>query len=673
MGDAAPAIPRLGVPEYHWWNECLHGVGRAGRATVFPQAIGLAATWNPELVFEVANAISDEARAKHHAALRLDSHRIYTGLTFWSPTINLFRDPRWGRGQESYGEDPYLTARLGVAFVKGLQGNDPKYLKVVGTAKHFAAHSGPEEGRAAFDAQVGPKDMEETYLPAFQALIQEGGAASVMGAYNRLNGEACCASPTLLQGILRDKWGFSGYVVSDCGAIENLTSYHKLTDSDAAGAAIAVEAGCDLCCGSAFAGLTEAVRKGLIEEATIDKSLVRLFEARFRLGMFDPEDQVPYSKIPPSVVDSAEHRQLARKAAQESVVLLKNNGLLPLKKNIQCILVSGPNACSLDVLWGNYNGVSSRMVSLLEGVVGIVDEGTRVVQDQGCTLYAPTATEYVAPEWLVGDVEVVIACLGLSPSLEGEDGDMALGGAGGDRQAVALPPNQIEYLKGMAKIGKPIVVVLTAGSPLAMPEVLELADAVVYAWYPGEEGGNAVADVLFGDYNPAGRTPITFPRADQPLPPIEDYSMEGRTYRFSSEEPQNRFGFGLSYTRFEYSDLRISVAPKEEVVRVSGVVTNVGGRDGDEVVQAYVTDLEASTRVPIRQLVGFKRVHVKQGQSQRVEIEIKFSQLTVVLEDGTRKLESGMFEVSLGGEQPSPRGFAVRAILQGQFHVAQFI
>lgn len=651
MVNAAVAIPRLGVPEYNWWNECLHGVGRAGRATVFPQAIGLAATWDEQLLFDVATAISDEARAKHHQGAELGQRGIYFGLTYWSPTINILRDPRWGRAQETYGEDPYLTSRLGVAFVKGLQGNDPKYVKLVATPKHFAAHSGPEEGRSSFDAEVSAKDLEETYLPAFEATIVEGGALSIMGAYNRLNGEACCASPSLLASTLRDKWGFSGYVVSDCGAVENIAGYHHLAEDFAEASAMAVKSGLDLCCGSAYLSLADATKRGLIAEKEIDQSLVRLFEARFRLGLFDPESRVPFAKIPASVVDCKEHRELARRAAQESIVLVKNvSDTLPISKETTNIFVTGPNAAQLDVLWGNYNGYNPRMSTLLEGIVGHVAEGSRVMYYPGALLAGPETDNWGPASWEAPTADVIIACLGLSPLMEGEEGDMALSDGGGDRQVVTLPPSQQAYLRYLTGLGRKVVLVLTGGSPIVLPECVDAVDAILYCWYPGEEGGNAVADVIFGDFNPSGRLPVTYPSRDSVLPPMDDYSMDGRTYRFSHETPQHAFGFGLSYTTFAYSELRAS--PSE----VKVVVTNTGTREGAEVVQLYLRDLEASTRVPIHSLQGFRRVTLAPGSSEEVIFHLAPKQLTVVLDDGTRVVEAGEFEVFVGGGQPGTPG-----------------
>ncbi|HEY0868556.1 MAG TPA: glycoside hydrolase family 3 N-terminal domain-containing protein [Fimbriimonas sp.] len=650
MVNLSSPIERLGIPPYDWWNECLHGVGRAGKATVFPQAIGMAATFDEDLVHRVATAISDEARAKYHEAVKKRFFNIYFGLTYWTPNINIFRDPRWGRGQETYGEDPHLTTRLGVAFVKGLQGDDPKYLKLVATPKHFAVHSGPEEGRAAFDAKASPKDLEETYLPHFRATIQEGGAASIMGAYNRLNGEACNASPTLLQKTLRDEWGFDGYVVSDCGAIENIANHHGLARDYAEASALAVKAGCDLCCGTAYRDLLAAVERGLLSEGEIDRAVARLFTARFRLGMFDPDDRVPFASIPPNVVDSPEHRALALHVAQESIVLLQNNGTLPLSKDVDSIFVTGPNAASLDVLWANYNGYNGRMTTLLEGIVDAVGEGTRVMFYPGCQLAGPETDRWGPAGWEAPQADVIVACMGLSPLMEGEEGDVALSDGGGDKNSVELPPSQQAYLAYLTGLGKKVVLVLTGGSPIALPDAAARCDAIVMAWYPGEEGGTAVADVLFGDVSPAGRLPVTFPSLSQALPPIGDYAMDGRTYRFQKEEPAFRFGFGLSYTTFAYGSLEANAS------RVRVAVTNTGGRAGSEVVQLYLRDLEASTRVPRHSLAGFRRVYLQPGEMREVEFELRPEQLTVVLDDGSRVLEPGEFEAFVGGGQPGTPG-----------------
>jgi len=679
---ASSAIPRLGIPEYNWWNECLHGVARAGTATVFPQAIGMAASFNDELLHRVACAISDEARAKHHEFARQGDRSIYKGLTFWSPNINIFRDPRWGRGQETYGEDPYLTGRMGVAFVKGLQGDHPKYLKTVATPKHFAVHSGPEPLRHSFDARVSEKDLRETYLPAFKECVKEGGAVSVMGAYNRTNGEPCCASPTLLQKILRDEWGFDGYVVSDCGAIHDIHAHHKVTNTPEESAALAVNAGCDLCCGREFESLVNAVKQGLISEEVIDKAVKRLFKARFQLGMFDPPERVPYAQIPYEVNDCEEHRRLALEMARESMVLLKNEGgLLPLKKDLKAIAVIGPNADSKKVLLGNYNGTPSKYVTALEGIRAKVSPQTRVYYAEGCELIS-TQSSFWGQEPTSGFAEalaaaqmadVVIMCLGLSPELEGEEGDAARSTAGGDKTSLALPDIQEELLKAVCATGKPVVLVLFSGSPVAINWAQENVPAILQAWYPGEEGGTAIADVLFGDYNPGGRLPVTFVKSTEQLPPFTDYSMKGRTYRYMEDEPLYPFGYGLSYTTFEYSNLKLSAQAIEagQSLTVSVDVKNAGNIAGDEVVQVYLKDLEASVDVPIYKLEGFRRVKLQPGEATTVTFTLTPRQMALIDNDGRCILEPGKFRVMVGGRQPDRRSEALAktSILVGEFEV----
>jgi beta-glucosidase len=647
MIHGARAIDRLGVPEYNWWNECLHGVGRAGVATVFPQAIGLAATWNTDLLYRIAVSIAYEGRAKYHDSVRKGDCGIYKGLTFWTPNVNIFRDPRWGRGQETYGEDPYLTSRMGVCFVKGLQGNDPRYLKSVATPKHFAVHSGPEADRHAFDATADIRELWETYLPAFKACVKEAGAASVMGAYNRTNGEPCCASPALLGKILREEWGFDGYVVSDCGAIGDIWQHHRVVETPEEASALAVEEGCDLNCGETFSALVGAAKKGLISEKTIDRSVQRLFEARFRLGMFDPEEQVPYAQIPYAINDCEEHRFLAFDAARESIVLLKNDGILPLSKDIESIALIGPTADDVDVLLGNYNGTPSNAITMLEGIRTIVWSGTKITVARGCDLHDQSEDGFDEAIEAAKNSDVAVMILGLSGEIEGEEGD------GGDREMIELPPMQERLLKAVHATGTPVVVVLLSGSALAVPWANENASAMLAAWYPGEEGGTAVADVLFGGYNPGGRLPVTFYHSTDQLPPFEDYSMAGRTYRYLREEPLYPFGFGLSYTSFEYS--KLSVPPRVEAgddVEVRVDVRNTGDVDGDEVVQLYVTDDDASLPVAIRQLQGFKRVHLTARQNKTVCFTLTSEQLSFVTEDGRRIVEPGSFTLSVGGGQP---------------------
>ena len=652
--NAAPGIPRLRIPQYDWWNECLHGVGRAGIATVFPQAIGLAATWNARLMRRVAMMISDEARAKHHEALRNDVHDIYTGLTFWSPNINQFRDPRWGRGQETYGEDPHLTARMGVEFVKGLQGDDPKYLKLVATPKHYAVHSGPEADRHHFDARVDERDLRETYLPAFKATITEAKAVSIMGAYNRTNGEACNASPTLLQKILRDEWGFDGYVVSDCGAITDIYRDHHVVDTPEQAAAISVKAGCDLECGATYRALGNAVQQGLIDEITLDVSLRRLFTARMRLGMFDPPELVPYAAIPITVNDCAEHQHVALQAARESIVLLKNAaGLLPLDPaKLKKVAVIGPNADDHNVLLGNYNGTPSASSTPLDGIKAALPCAD-VVYARGCGIAGKSTTGFAEAVQMAQGADLAVVCLGLSQQMEGEEGQEEGVEAGahsfGDRTSIDLPGVQEELLKAIYATGTPVVLVLLCGSAVAVNWADAHVPAILTAWYPGQAAGTAIADVLFGVYNPAGRLPVTFYKSVDQLPPFNDYRMEGRTYRYFTDEPLYAFGHGLSYTTFAYDDLRVSASGQNHTVEVK--VTNTGSRAGDEVAQLYLTDVQGSTPRPIRSLVGFERVHLQPGESARVKFTVIREQLSMVNSQGQWVVEPGEFVVGVGGNQ----------------------
>lgn len=797
MVHTAPAIERLGIPEYNWWNEALHGVGRAGVATVFPQAIGLAATWNQALIHQIAVAISDEARAKHHEALRRGVHAIYTGLTYWSPNVNIFRDPRWGRGQETFGEDPYLTASLGVAFVRGLQGDDERYLKLVATPKHFAVHSGPESQRHSFDAQVSERELRETYLPQFEACVKEGRAYSIMGAYNRVNGEACCASGTLLQKILREEWGFEGYVVSDCWAIIDIYAHHKIVSTAEEAAALAVKHGCDLNCGCTFPRLEAAVEQGLITEEVIDQSVKRLFTARFKLGMFDPPEEVPYAQIPYEVVNSEAHQALALTAARESIVLLKNEAkLLPLSKEIGSIAVIGPNANQVELLLGNYHGTPVNAVTPLAGIRKKLSPSTRLyyapgspiadgvlplevipshylypadsaAQEQGLDAAyfdnAQLAGEPVAQridsfvdmnwkgvsplsgQWGDGfsvrwsgylcppasgrcrigvngfnayklylddeplvefegehdhhlttkDVEleagrfyqlrleycsygvdsraqllwawpgrdyqgealaiaekadVIVAVMGLSPLLEREELTVDVEGfLDGDRTDIGLPAPQEALLKQLHALGKPVVLVLLNGSSLAASWAAEQLPAIVEAWYPGEAGGEAIADVLFGDYNPAGRLPVTFYQSVADLPPFEEYQMDGRTYRFFQGEPLFPFGYGLTYTTFQFDNLQIERATVEAggQVDIHVDVTNTGERAGDEVVQLYIRQDSASARL-VKELKGFKRVSLEPGECKTVVFTLSVNQLASYDEELLAVVRPGRVEVMVG-------------------------
>lgn len=662
------AIGRLGIKEYNWWNECLHGVARAGVATVFPQAIGMAATFSPERLYRVASAISDEARAKYNEFQRHEDRGIYKGLTFWTPNINIFRDPRWGRGQETYGEDPYLTGRLGVSFIKGLQGDHPVYLKTAACAKHFAVHSGPESERHEFNAVVNLKDMYETYLPAFRDAVKEAKVEAVMGAYNRVNDEPCCASKTLIQKILRGEWGFEGHYVSDCGAIEDIHQHHQLTNSPEESAAMAVNNGCDLNCGRVFEHLKTAVEKGLIAEDTIDKSVRRLLRTRFKLGMFDPQEMVPFNNIPYEVNDCEEHRQIALETARESMVLLKNEGLLPVdKRGLKSVAVIGPNADSKQVLLGNYFGLPSKYVTILEGIQEAVGDKTRVYYAEGCALGEtpesfwgnPPTTGFAEALAAAERADLVVMCLGLSPEFEGEEGAVANSDGGGDKIDISLPGFQLELLKAVQRTGKPIVLVLLNGSPVELNWAAENVEAILEAWYPGEEGGTAVADIIFGDYNPAGRLPLTFVKSLEQLPPFRDYSMKNRTYRYLEEEPLYPFGYGLSYTKFEYSNLSINskkIAISDDTdLTIKVDVENAGEVAGDEVVQLYISLQERSISLPKWQLNGVKRVHLKTGEKRNIEFHIKPRQLAVVDEKGRYLLKEASYRIYLGGQQPDER------------------
>jgi beta-glucosidase len=668
MVHQARGISRLGIPAYNWWSECLHGVGRAGIATVFPQPIGLAAMFDALFLKEIASVISDEVRAKYNEVTGQDDFwggifkslpdavggwllaqkYRYRGLTCWSPNINIFRDPRWGRGHETYGEDPFLTSLLGV---QGLQGDHPDYLKVVATPKHFAVHSGPEKKRHGFNAVVSQKDLYETYLPAFKACVQEGKAASVMSAYNAVNGEPCSASGELLQKILREKWGFDGYVVSDCGAIHDIHTHHKKAKNYRAAAAMAVNAGCDLNCGGTYTFLKSAVSKELVTEATIERSVQRLFEARIRLGMFDPPEKVPYNSIGSEVIDCPAHRSLALEAAKRSMVLLKNDGLLPLNKGLKKLAVIGPNADSLTVLLGNYNGTPSAHTTALDGIRNHFTGET--VYTKGCHLTRDNRKGFAEAERIAKDSDAVVLCLGLSPEIEGEEGDAFNSDASGDKLSLKLPGAQEELLELFAATGKPLIVVLFAGSPLDLRLVDQLANAVILSWYPGQDGGKALAEILFGDFNPSGRLPVTFVRSDEDLPPFEDYSLKGRTYRYLDKPPLYPFGFGLSYTSFEYSDFVLE--DEEEGIHAAVRVKNTGARSGGEVVQIYLKNHAVSVRTPNFQLCGFKRIELAPGESAQVSIQIPFSMLEVIGEDGISRREPGKFSFYAGGQQPDSR------------------
>ncbi|HEY8392815.1 MAG TPA: glycoside hydrolase family 3 C-terminal domain-containing protein [Capillibacterium sp.] len=665
---SSSALGQWGIPEYNWWNECLHGVARAGVATVFPQAIGMAATFDPDLIYKVASAISDEARAKHHEFARQEDRGMYKGLTFWSPNINIFRDPRWGRGQETYGEDPYLTGRLGVAFIKGLQGDDPKYLKVAACAKHYAVHSGPESLRHEFDVQVSKKDLRETYLPAFRDAVKEAKVEAVMGAYNRVNGEPACAHSVLLEEILRKEWGFEGHVVSDCGAIQDIHQHHHYTATPEESAALAVKKGCDLNCGWIFRHLIKAVEKGLITEAEIDRSLARLLRTRMKLGMFDPPEMVPYTQIPYEVNDCEEHRRLALETARKTMVLLKNDGLLPLDKNkLKAIAVIGPNADRKSILLGNYYGTPSRYVTPLAGIRAAVGDKVKVYYAEGCSLnnretsfWGEPATKGFAEALAAAErADVVVMCLGISPELEGEEGEVANSDGGGDRTSLDLPGMQQELLEAVVATGKPVILALFNGGPLTINWAQEKVPAIIEAWYPGEEGGTALADVIFGAYNPGGRLPVTFVKSMAQLPAFTDYRMKGRTYRYMEEEPLYPFGYGLSYTEFTYDRLTIGQARldtgSDQKLTVEVEVENKGSYFGEEVVQLYVKDVEASVTVPKWELKRFCRVALAPGAKQKVTFTLSLRDLALIDEEGRCWIEPGQFIIYVGGQQPDHR------------------
>ncbi|MEO3403441.1 glycoside hydrolase family 3 N-terminal domain-containing protein [Mucilaginibacter sp. CAU 1740] len=629
LGYQSKAVPRLGIPAYNWWNEALHGVARAGEATIFPQAIGMAATFNEDLLKQVSTVISTEARAKYNLAIAQDRHLQYMGLTFWTPNINIFRDPRWGRGQETYGEDPFLTGRMGSAFVKGLQGDDPKYLKTSATAKHFAVHSGPEATRDKFNAKVDEKDLRETYLYAFHELVQNK-VESVMSAYNAINGVPNSINKVLLTDILRKEWGFKGHVVTDCGALDNVYLQHKVLPSGVEVAAAALKAGVDLDCSTVLQrdGL-EAIKKGLLTEKEVDQALGALLRTEFKLGFYDDAAVNPYHGYGADSVHNDAHLALARKIAQQSMVLLKNNNnVLPFKKSsYSSIMVVGPNAASLDAMIANYHGTSSKVINFVEGITGAVDKATRVEYDLGCDY---KDTTHFGGTWAAGNADATIAVLGLSPVLEGEAGDAFLSESGGDKKTLSLPASEIAFMKELRKSvkNKPVVAVITAGSDVDVSAIEPYADAIIFAWYPGEQGGNALADIVFGNISPSGHLPLTFYKDMSNLPDYSDYNMKGRTYRYYDGPVQYPFGFGLSYTTFAYNlDGKLkSTYKKADTLTVKVNVKNTGKFTGDEVVQAYIK-YPAIDRMPVKELKSFKRVNVEQDKEGSVILKIPVQDL----------------------------------------------
>lgn len=645
----APAIPRLGIPAYNWWNEALHGVARAGTATVFPQAVGLAAMFDEEMQQQIGETIAEEARAKYNGQSTHGDRDIYKGLTVWSPNINIFRDPRWGRGHETYGEDPYLTSRLGIRFIRGLQG-DGKYLKTAACSKHFAVHSGPEAERHHFDAKVSRKDMFETYLPAFEATVKEANVESVMGAYNRVNGEPACGSKTLLKDILRGKWGFQGHVVSDCWAISDFHNHHMVTSTAPESAALAMENGCDLNCGNTYLHILEALKEGLVTEEQITEACTRLMTTRVLLGLFD--DECEYNRIPVTACDTDEHDQLALAAAEKSMVLLENDGTLPLDASkVKTIAVIGPNADSVMALEGNYNGTSSRYVTFLKGIRSYAAaHGIRVLYSLGCHLYKDRtsglaqADDRLAEAAMYAEIaDVTVACVGLDAGLEGEEGDTGNEFFSGDKKDLMIPESQRKLMNMLKSKARKLVTVIAAGSSLNVPE----GNAKIFAWYPGQAGGTALARILFGEVNPSGRLPVTFYHDVSELPDFEDYSMKNRTYRYFEGKPLYPFGFGLSYTTFQI----LEAAVDGDVVRTT--VRNTGNRDGETVIQVYA-GCESPLAPKHPKLCGFGRIAVKAGETREISIRLDPLTWTVVDEQGERQTaEHGILYVGL--YQPDAR------------------
>lgn len=642
-------IPRVGIKPYNWWNECLHGVARAGSATIFPQTIGLAATFDTELAKKEYETISDEARAKYNEAQKNNDFRQFRGLTFWTPNINIFRDPRWGRGQETFGEDPCLTTKMGVVAVEGLQGSDSENLKVAACAKHFAVHSGPESTRHTANVKPSKKDLWETYLPAFKALV-DANVESVMGAYQRLYDEPCCGSKFLLVDILRKKWNFKGHIVSDCWAVRDFHENHKITKTPEESAALAINNTCDLNCGCTYHAAISAVKQGILSEEKINESVFRLLMTRMKLGMFDSWEKSKWAYLGEKDVNSQKNRELAREVATDSIVLLKNkNGLLPLNNEIHKILVMGPVATNVDALLGNYFGLNSKLVTILEGILKKGDEHPEIIID-----YTPAVGMYHDSRqrgWTVGlaeNADVVVACFGLDTSMEGEEGD-AVETLRGDRDAIELPKHQLDYLKAVHERGTPVVLVLTGGSPIAFP--YDIADAILFAWYPGEEGGNAVADIIFGEKIPSAHLPVTFPKSTSDLPDFEDYSMKNRTYRYTEKEPLFPFGFGLSYTKFSIQNAKLE--KKDNSVHISCEVSNIGNFDAKEVIQVYISKVNRNVDEPICSLKDFTKIFIKSGKTETVHFELPLSAFETITQNGESILEKGEYIITLADSSPN--------------------
>ena len=660
----APAIPRLHIPAYNWWNEALHGVARAGTATVFAQAIAMAASFDEELVQTVGDTVATEGRAKFNAAASLEDRDIYKGLTFWAPNVNIFRDPRWGRGHETYGEDPFLTSRLGVSYIKGLQGSG-ETMKAAACAKHFAVHSGPEAIRHEFNAEVSEKDLRETYLPAFQACVQEGKVEAVMGAYNRVNGEPCCGSFRLLRDILRDEWKFQGHVVSDCWAIRDFHEHHMVTYSAAQSAALALNAGCDLNCGSTYLHMLNAYQQGLVKEEQITEAAVRLFTTRFLLGLMDESE---YDQIPYTAVECKAHLQLSERAAKESAVLLKNNGILPLQKGkLKTIGIIGPNADSRSALIGNYHGTASEYITILDGIRSYVEDSARILYSEGCHLYQsktePLAQDYdrISEARIVArSSDVVILCLGLDETLEGEEGDTGNSYASGDKLDLLLPESQRKLMEAVAAEHRPVILCLMAGSDIDLSFAAEHFDAILDLWYPGARGGKAAAALLFGEPSPSGKLPITFYESLDQLPAFDDYSMEGRTYRYIKGKAQYPFGFGLTYGNTQVISVCTDDPDSTEEARqgtlwISVEMENLNETETDDVLQIYVRDLDSPWETPHPHLAAFRRIHFSGKERKTTRIPVADRRFTVVDESGRRFRHGNRFEIFAGFSQPDAR------------------
>jgi len=658
MLNTSRSIPEHEIEMYNWWNEALHGVARSAKATVFPQAIAMGATFDPELIQKTADAISTEARAMYNIFDNKGMRTEYTGLTFWSPNINIFRDPRWGRGHETYGEDPFLTGEMGRTFVLGLQGNHHKYLKVAAGAKHFAVHSGPEANRHSFNAKVSVQDLNETYLPAFKELV-DANVEIVMCAYNRLNDKPCCGSESLLNDLLRNSWGFKGHVVSDCGAVYDIKSSHNFTNSDEQSVAYAIKGGVDLNCGSLYNLIPSAFNQGLLTENDLDISLKRLFMTRLKLGILKDVNDNPYEKLNENHINTKEHISLARNVAAKSIVLLKNkNNVLPLSKSINRLFITGPNAANLNTLLANYNGLSANIVTPLEGIAKKVSNGTIIRFNEGVDLINNSERQ----KWSTGlasSSDVTIAVMGISALIEGEEGDAISSDANGDRNSIKLPSNQINYLKDLRKSAgsKPIVLVLKSGSAIDLSEIYDYVDVIIYAWYLGEQGGNAIADIIFGDVNPSGKLPITIPESLSHLPDYNNYSMDNRTYRFTKHKPMYPFGYGLSYSNFVYSDISIK---KDKIkngdsIDLNFTIHNDSEIPGEEVVQIYIKDLKASYRTPNSSLIYFKRLFLDSGERKTINFILDKNMMSTFNEKGNKEIESGIFKIFVGGSSPGER------------------